>query len=122
MTNPNTGVPLENLESHGHSTNAKVHAKCEAMEEGCSFVHANPLPFILGAFGVGIAIALLFPRPQRSQRERYVEDPLDELKELLRGTGRRLTHSADETRDGTVSALHEALKKVKSSMPAVFKS
>src|SRR4051794_18319117 len=110
-------IPVEDLKARARGAcKSVVEYSDRALGKGQDFVRANPLPLSLfSAFAIGFAISALLPRPARSRRERYLDSRLNELKELLQSTSRRLGDATQETRDNTSSAISGAIAKLKSS-------
>jgi len=117
MTNNPIETPVEDLNNHGHDAcNPDIEYSNCAIERGKAFACGNPAKVALGVFALGFLIAFLIPRPKRSYRDRYLEDPLEELKELLRSTSLRVGQTTQETCGNTSSAIGGILKSLKRSL------
>ncbi len=107
----------EDVEDHLKSTyKSAVEQSERALENGKDFALANPVKLALGAFALGVLIAYLLPKPERSRRDRYIQDPLDELKQLLHSVSDKLGHATQETRDNASTAAGGAFKSIKESL------
>jgi hypothetical protein len=84
------------------------------LDESADFVRANPIPVVLGAFALGVLVAMLLPRRDLSVRQRYLEAPLEELKDLLGTVARKVERSTEEASGQASSAFECAVKKLRS--------
>ncbi len=92
------------------------HSVSEKAEESlvCSreYARANPVPVVLGALALGVALGYVIAMTRREEptfRERYVDDPLntarDAIYAVLAPVAQRLHEGYDTARDGAGMAM-----------------
>jgi ElaB/YqjD/DUF883 family membrane-anchored ribosome-binding protein len=85
--------------------------------DGEAFMRANPLWTVLGALAVGVALGLLVShRDKPTPRQRYIDEPLEELQSLARTLSERAARKAGRGSDAAVSALESILKRIKNNL------
>ncbi|HEX8371440.1 MAG TPA: hypothetical protein VF585_01565 [Chthoniobacterales bacterium] len=84
----------------------------EVLEQGKTYVAANPVPIIAGAFVAGILIGFLIPKEQEAPASR-LNGHIDELKDLLSNLGSKVSSSAEGSYDDVSSVLGDVLSRAK---------
>jgi ElaB/YqjD/DUF883 family membrane-anchored ribosome-binding protein len=94
-----------------HDMSAKAE---ETMIRTKEYVRENPVPVVLGALAIGVALGymLVMARREPTFRERYVDEPLDSAREAiiaaLAPVAQRLHEGYDTARDGAGKAMDRA--------------
>ena len=78
---------VENLQSRaGDAWDSAQHRTNRAMRDGSAYVHENPVPAALAAFGVGLVAGLFLNRRDSvSFKDRYIAEPLHQSRGVLLG-------------------------------------
>lgn len=79
-------------------------------------VKENPLPFVLGAFALGLVVGLSIPGREPTAREKYLEEPLDDIRRMLGKLSNTLQHQTSSALHGAESRASGLFDSVKSAM------
>lgn len=81
------------------------------------FVRSNPLLTVLGALAVGVVLGCLFShRDKPTRRERYIDEPLEDLQALARTLREHAVRKASLGSDAAMGAMESLLNRIKSSL------
>lgn len=86
------------------------------LKDGTQFVRRNPGGTLIGALIFGAVIALLMARREPTARERFVEGPLDDLRDLVARLRNDLGEKAGKQYHGSLSGIERALNKARRSI------
>lgn len=76
-------------------------------------VSENPLPYLIGAVILGVIVAYLIPHHQPTMRERYVDEPLDEMRSMLRKVLASVNKGAHHLGEGAATGARTAVDRVR---------
>ncbi len=79
-------------------------------------VEQHPFEFIAGAFLLGLTAAFSIPRHDYHLRERFVDEPLEEIKDLLHEVAHSLRSHAAHALDAAECQTHGAAEKIKAAV------
>lgn len=89
----------------------------DAICEGKAFVRSNPFLTVLVALALGVVLGSLFTRRNTpTARERYIDEPIEDLKALARTLGERAARQAGSGGDAALGAVESLLSRIKSSL------
>ena len=86
------------------------------VEDGMRYVRENPLAAIAGAIVAGVAIAFLMSKREPTARERYVDGPLDDIRDLLTHLREQIGDKADKQFNKTVSSIDRAVRQARKAI------
>ncbi|MEA3209230.1 MAG: hypothetical protein QOE70_2287 [Chthoniobacter sp.] len=93
----------------------------QALAKGEAYARENPVPVVLGALGIGILIGLaLGQRHEPTARERYVDEPLNQARELLHSLLAPVAKSLREQYGQARSAAQNAADSVSDLDPSRY--
>jgi len=81
------------------------------LKKSCCTPSSNPVPYIVGALGLGIVIGLLIPR--ETPKTSLLEGRVDELKDLLGSLKSRLSTTAGEGYEDVSATISDVVKKAR---------
>ena len=90
----------------------KVHT-ADTLRESGAFVRANPIPVVLGMLAVSFVLGALLMRKETTLQERYVDEPLDNLKSILSDLNARAARQAGRGGDAASDAMHSLAGRIK---------
>lgn len=77
------------------------------------YVRTNPLPALLGAVAVGIAIGMVARALEREREPQPLQDALNEIKALLKPIAKKTQKAYAESSDAVREVVEQALDKAK---------
>lgn len=87
----------------------------DTIERTRTYVRENPVPAVIGAFAIGAVVSFILTGARRHEptfRERYVDDPLESIRDTvyaaLAPVGKRLHDQYDSARESAADALDHA--------------
>src|SRR5450432_3604561 len=115
MTEPASSSSETNIPPKGENTWAAAETGlAEDVCAGMAFVRSNPVLTVLGALAVGVILGCLASHHDKpTPRERYVDEPLEDLRALARSLRERASHEAVRGSDAAAGALDSILKGIK---------
>jgi hypothetical protein len=85
--------------------------------EGKALVRSNPLLTVLGALAAGVVLGCLVShRDKPTRRERYIDEPLEDLQALARTLSERAARQASRGGDAAIGAMDSVLSRIKNSL------
>ncbi len=99
--NTTAGELSDTLDRTGETLREKSTELCSAISKETSHlvscaskqIRENPLPAVLGAVGIGVAIGCLLMSGRQSPEERFVQEPLDQAGDAIRNSLSHLYNS-----------------------------
>ena len=83
---------------------------------GEALLRSNPVGAVLGALAIGVAIGYLVSQREPTKRERYLEQPLEDLQSLVRTLADRATKQAGRGSDAAAGAVESLLARIKKNL------
>ena len=86
------------------------------LREGEALVRANPIPIVLGVLVAGVVFGILMARREPTFQERYVHEPLDNLRGILSDLNARAAREAARGGDAATEAIHSLTGRIKRNL------
>jgi hypothetical protein len=86
------------------------------LHEGETFVKANPVFIVLGGLAIGVLLGILMTRKEPTLRERYVTEPLDNLRGILSDVNARAARETGRGSDAATQAVRSLTGRIKRSL------
>jgi len=83
------------------------------LEQGKSYVTANPMPIIAGALALGFVLGMLVPKEKEPEPKALLDGRLDELKDLLSSFKSKVGSRAESKYDDVSSIVGDVITKAK---------
>lgn len=113
-TNSNT-TTSSTLHAAQEKAQAALKSARSAVRTAEERVEQNAIPFVFGALILGFAIGMAIPRHEATMKERYLDEPLDEIKDMLGNLTSMVQHrgsSMMDTAESKASNLFGSLRKL----------
>jgi len=87
-----------------------------ALHEGEAIVRTNPVGAVLGALAIGVAVGYLISQREPTKRERYVDQPLEDLQSLARSLADHAAKQAARGSDAAAGVVESLLGRIKKNL------
>ena len=88
----------------------------DTVTSGEELLRKNPVGAVLGALAIGVAIGYLVSQREPTRRERYIDQPLEDLQSLVRTLADRATKQAGRGSDAAAGAVESLLARIKKNL------
>jgi len=100
----------------GNTWEAAKTGVADTVTSGEALLRSNPVGAVLGALAIGVAIGYLVSQREPSRRERYIEQPLEDLQSLVRTLADRATKQAGRGSDAAAGAVESLIGRIRKNL------
>src|SRR5450432_2200571 len=116
MTNPTSTDPHSG-KPHDESSETPQCRLAESVECSKAFVRSNPLTSMLGVFAAGVILGcLVSQRHEPTSREKYLDEPLEKLQDLLRTLGEQASQQAAQSSKAATNLVKQLACRFKDAL------
>jgi len=117
MTEPTSSISEPGASTHtGNTWEAAKTGVTDTVCGGEALLRSNPVGAVLGALAIGVAIGYLVSQREPSRRERYIDQPLEDLQSLVRTLAGRATKQAGRGSDAAAGVVESLLARIKKNL------
>ena len=117
MTESTSSISETGASTHtGNTWEAAKNGVADTVCGGEALLRSNPVGAVLGALAIGVAIGYLVSQREPTKRERYIDQPLEDLQSLVRTLADRATKQAGRGSDAAAGAVESLLARIKKNL------